>query len=115
MKNTTPFPSFFGMATPLCGLLLIGPVFAAAVKPVAPEAGRPNVLFFFTDDQRPDTIHALGNAHIRTPNLDRLASQGMAFTQAYIMGGLQGAVCVPSRAMLMTSRGLFRVKENLAG
>lgn len=115
MKNTSPLPSFIGMATPLCGLLLIGPVFAAAVKPAPTDAGRPNVLFFFTDDQRPDTIHALGNAHIRTPNLDRLASQGMAFTQAYIMGGLQGAVCVPSRAMLLTSRGLFRVKENLAG
>ena len=88
-----------------------GSVIAAAPPPTAP----PNILFILSDDQRPDTIRALGNAHIRTPNLDRLASEGMAFTRAYIMGGLQGAVCVPSRAMVMTSRGLFRVKENLAG
>ncbi len=81
----------------------------------SPETRRPNVLFLFSDDQTAGTIAALGNPDIRTPNLDRLAAGGLAFTRAYIMGGLQGAVCVPSRAMLMTSRGLFRVKENLAG
>src|SRR5688572_18663189 len=40
---------------------------------------RPNVLFFFMDDQRADTIAALGNAHIRTPNIDRLVSKGVSF------------------------------------
>jgi arylsulfatase A-like enzyme len=78
------------------------------------ETTQPNLLILFSDDQRAGTIHALGNPDIYTPNLDRLAADGMAFTRAYIMGGLQGAVCVPSRAMLMTSRGLFRVQENLA-
>jgi arylsulfatase A-like enzyme len=81
----------------------------------SPEMRRPNVLFLFSDDQTAGTIAALGNPDIRTPNLDRLAAGGLAFTRGYIMGGLQGAVCVPSRAMLMTSRSLFRVKENLAG
>lgn len=37
---------------------------------------RPNVLLLFTDDQRADTIGAWGNAHIRTPNLDRLVGRG---------------------------------------
>src|SRR5579862_5185761 len=43
---------------------------------------RPNVLFLLTDDQRADTIHALGNAVIQTPNLDRLARSGLVFRNA---------------------------------
>lgn len=76
---------------------------------------RPNILFLFSDDQRFDTLAALGNLHIQTPHLDRLTREGLTFTRAYIMGGTQGAVCMPSRAMLMSGRTLFRVKDNLAG
>ena len=76
---------------------------------------QPNILFFFSDDQRSDTIHALGNPHIHTPNLDRLAASGVAMTRAYVMGAMQGAVCMPSRAMLMSGQSLFRVRENLVG
>ena len=76
---------------------------------------RPNVLFLFSDDQRADTIGALGNSIVSTPNLDRLVAAGTTLTRAYCMGAQQGAVCVPSRAMLMTGRTLFRIKENLAG
>lgn len=79
---------------------------------VAGEAP-PNILFIFSDDQRADTIAALGNGRVRTPNLDRLVKQGTAFTRAYCMGSMNGAVCVPSRAMLMTGRTLFRVSEQL--
>jgi arylsulfatase A-like enzyme len=71
---------------------------------------RPNILFFFTDDQRFDTIHALGNEHIVTPNMDSLVAEGTTFTNAYIMGSMSGAVCVPSRAMLMTGRTLFHLQ-----
>src|ERR1043165_9473173 len=78
-------------------------------------ASPPNILFLFSDDQRADTIHALGNAAIETPNLDRLVAEGTVFTRAYCMGAQQGAVCVPSRAMLMTGRTLFRIRENLDG
>ncbi len=77
----------------------------------AQTAKRPNILFFFTDDQRFDTIHALGNEHISTPNLDWLVAHGTAFTNAYIMGGTSGAVCMPSRAMLWTGRTLFHIQE----
>ena len=88
---------------------------ALAGRHLAAETARPNVLFLFSDDQRADTIAALGNPHARTPNLDRLAAQGTAFTRAYCMGALQGAVCIPSRAMVLTGRTLFRIKGNLAG
>ena len=70
---------------------------------------KPNVLLFFTDDQRFDTIHALGKDEIRTPNLDALVARGTAFTHAHIPGGTSGAVCMPSRAMLHTGRTLFHL------
>jgi arylsulfatase A-like enzyme len=94
-------------------VILLGWFAAAVALPGA--AGPPNILVLFSDDHRAGTIHALGNPDVVTPHLDRLAAEGVAFPRAYIMGGLQGAVCVPSRAMLLTSRSLFRVKENLAG
>ena len=97
-----------------------GALLAAALLVPSPSARaadapprRPNVLFLFSDDQRADTIAALGNAHIRTPNLDRLVRQGTACTRAYCMGAQQGAVCVPSRAMVMSGRTLFRVDTEL--
>ncbi len=73
---------------------------------------KPNILFIFTDDQRFDTLSALGNTAIATPNLDRLAGRGTLFTQAHIMGGTSPAVCMPSRAMLMTGRTLFHLEHN---
>ncbi len=76
-------------------------------------ASRPNLVFLFADDMRADTIAALGNSHIQTPNLDRLVARGTSFTRAYIMGGLQGAVCVPSRAMMLSGRTLFRISDQL--
>ncbi|MBX3413737.1 MAG: sulfatase-like hydrolase/transferase [Pirellulales bacterium] len=72
---------------------------------------RPNILFILTDDQRADTIHAVGNRHIRTPTLDRLVEQGQVFRRAYCMGSTMPAVCLPSRSMLMTSRTLFHLPD----
>lgn len=68
---------------------------------------RPNVLLLYTDDQTFDSIRALGNSEIRTPNLDRLAAAGTAFTNCYNMGGWHGAICVASRTMLNTGRFLW--------
>jgi arylsulfatase A-like enzyme len=81
--------------------------------PAADVQKKPNVLILFSDDQRADTIAALGNKHIRTPHLDRLVKQGTTCTRAYCMGAMQGAVCVPSRAMLMSGRTLFHVSPIL--
>lgn len=74
------------------------------------KPSKPNIVFFFTDDQRFDTIHALGNREVITPNLDRLVARGTAFTQAHIPGGTVPAVCMPSRAMLHTGRTLFHIE-----
>ena len=71
--------------------------------------GRPNIVLFLTDDQRFDTIRALADIPISTPNLDALVRRGTAFTRAHIPGGTCGAVCMPSRAMLHTGRTLFHI------
>ncbi|MDL2229924.1 sulfatase-like hydrolase/transferase [Treponema sp. OttesenSCG-928-L16] len=76
------------------------------------EGRRPNIVFVFADDQRHDTIHALGNDCIKTPNLDKLVKRGTAFTQAHIPGGTVGAVCMPSRAMLNSGKTLFHLKDH---
>lgn len=57
-----------------------------------------------SDDQRPDTIHSLGNRMIQTPTLDALAREGAAFTSAICANPL----CVPSRAELITGATGFR-------
>ncbi len=71
---------------------------------------RPNIIFILTDDQRYDTIQALGNEEIITPNLDWLVRNGTSFTQAHIPGGTSGAICMPSRAMLHSGRTLFSLE-----
>lgn len=100
-----------GASVAACLLVLCATASSYAAD--APAAARPNVLFLFADDQRADTIAALGNSIIRTPNLDRLCRQGIAFDRAYMQGGMQGATCVPSRAMLLSGRPLFHVDEKL--
>jgi len=94
------------------GLTAASAAFPGCLGSVLPRSGqnrKPNVLFFFTDDQRFDTIAALGNTQIKTPNMDNLVRHGTTFTHAHIMGSMSGAVCMPSRAMLMTGRTLFHL------
>ncbi|MBN1348246.1 sulfatase-like hydrolase/transferase [candidate division KSB1 bacterium] len=59
---------------------------------------QPNILFIMTDQQRFDTIQALGNQHIYTPNFDRLVQRGLAFTNSYSTC----PVCVPARYTIRT-------------
>ena len=58
---------------------------------------------------RADTIGAHGNTYIHTPNIDRLVATGFSFRKNYVFGGNSGAVCVPSRAMLMTGKTWFNI------
>jgi arylsulfatase A-like enzyme len=90
---------------------LLAALFVTAVSLTAAQP--PNVVFIFADDQRADTIAALGNPVIKTPNLDRLVKRGVALTRAYMQGGNQGATCVPSRAMLISGRSLAQIDEKL--
>jgi arylsulfatase A-like enzyme len=76
----------------------------AGLGGAARAASPPNILLLISDDQRPDTIHALGNRVIRTPNLDALVGDGVAFTRATCANPL----CVPSRAELISGVTGFR-------
>lgn len=71
----------------------------------------PNILWICTDQQRGDTIGALGNRHIRTPHLNRLAAEGTSFTRAYC----QSPICTPSRASFLTGRYASSVGCNANG
>ena len=62
---------------------------------------RPNILWYCTDQQRFDTIGALGNRFVRTPAIDALVNGGTAFTKTYC----QSPICTPSRSSFMT--GLY--------
>lgn len=64
----------------------------------AAEISRPNVILIFTDDQGYQDLGCFGSADIRTPNIDRLAIEGMRFTDFYSAS----PVCTPSRAALLT-------------
>lgn len=83
-------------------LLLAGMVFVAAV----PRAvSRPNFVFILADDLGYSDLGCSGSADIRTPNIDRLAREGVRFTQFYA----NGPVCTPTRCGLMTGRYPQRV------
>ncbi|TBL75310.1 sulfatase-like hydrolase/transferase [Paenibacillus thalictri] len=69
---------------------------------------KPNILFIIADDHRSDSIGVYGNPHVRTPNLDRLAAEGVLFQSVYTMGGQTAALCVPCRASLLTGANAFR-------
>ena len=74
---------------------------------------RPNFLFMIADDHRHSALGALGMEAVSTPTFDRLIAEGTCFTQAHIMGSTSGAVCMPSRGMLMSGRNLFDTPDPL--
>jgi arylsulfatase A-like enzyme len=74
---------------------------AAAASAVAAAASdRPNIIFLMADEHRYDALNCLGNSAVHSPNLDRIASEGVRFTHTYCNGPL----CQPSRASIMTGR-----------
>jgi arylsulfatase A-like enzyme len=115
MRNAGPDPSRFFL---LCWVVLAAVIAGGALpargeEPVPAIPARPNVLVLFSDDQRADALGAYGNPYVRTPTLDELARRGFNFREAHIMGSHHGAVCAPSRAMLMSGRTLFHVYDDL--
>ena len=77
----------------------------------AQAASKPNVLFLFADDMRADSVAALGNPVVKTPTLDALVQRGFVLRNAYCLGGNSGAVCTPSRNMLLSGNSYFRWKD----
>lgn len=71
-------------------------------------ATKPNVLILLTDDQRAGTLNALGCDDVHTPNLDTLVRRGFSMNSAYCLGANMGAVCRPSRNMVLSGRTYFR-------
>ena len=82
---------------------LAGGAFATRA-PLAPGA-RPNILFILMDDLGWPSLSCFGNKHVPTPNLDRLAAEGVRFTQAYVT-----PQCTPTRSTLMTGQYTARNK-----
>ena len=68
-----------------------------------------NVLFILVDDMQKNSIHAYGNNQVLTPNIDCIINQGITFAHTYTNGSLGGALSMPSRAMLLTGRGVYQV------
>ncbi|MGN0229866.1 MAG: sulfatase-like hydrolase/transferase [Muribaculaceae bacterium] len=93
-------------------LIFTACVIAGAIFCKARAQEQRNVLFILVDDMQSDAIGYLGNHHIHTPNIDRLMRNGVTFTHAYTNGALCGALSMPSRAMLMTGRGMFQVQSD---
>lgn len=99
-------------STLMLGLVVV-PGFSFEAMAAKPK--QPNVLILFADDQQADALGCSGNTYIRTPNIDQLAASGVRFSNSYVMGGHHGAICAPSRAMLMSGKSLFHVYDKLAG
>lgn len=87
----------------LLAVLCIGSLFGA-------DAKQPNILFILVDDQSPFDLKCY-NMHslLSTPHIDRLAREGMVFDGAYHMGSFSGAVCTPSRYMIMSGRTVWHL------
>ena len=73
-------------------------VFCFSFNGIAQSHNKPNVVIIFTDDQGYGDVGCYGNKNIRTPHLDKMASDGILFTDFYVAA----AVCTPSRAALLT-------------
>ena len=76
----------------------------------ADEKPRPNILFVLVDDQSPFDLKVYNpRSELQTPTLDKLAAEGMVFDGAYHMGSFSGAVCTPSRHMIMSGRTVWHL------
>jgi arylsulfatase A-like enzyme len=86
----------------LCSIAIL---YGGASSLFAAEAARPNIVFLFTDDQTEMAVGCYGNKDVITPNLDRLASEGVRFTNHYNTT----SICMASRCSVMT--GLYEYRH----
>jgi arylsulfatase A-like enzyme len=86
-------------------LVLLGTFIGPAAFAVADE--RPNILFIIADDASRDSMGVYGSTYVDTPNFDRIAKEGVLFTQAYNCN----PKCAPARACLVTGRYSWQLEE----
>src|SRR5689334_1917453 len=94
------------LLTRLCAILALASVAASAAE-------QPNIVFLLADDLGYGDVGSFGQTKIRTPNLDKMAAEGMRLTQHYAGHN----VCAPSRCALMTGKhpGHGYIRENKGG
>ena len=98
------------MKQSLLTIVLLAILSTAFAQNKSKEKKRPNFLFVLVDDQSPFDLKMYNAKSILdTPNIDKLASEGMIFDQARHMGAATGAVCTPSRHMIMSGRTLWHL------
>lgn len=84
----------------IIGISLLVLVLSSCVEQQKPETRRPNIIFIMSDDHAYQAISAYSNTLIETPNIDRIAKEGMLFTNACVTN----SICAPSRATLLTGK-----------
>ena len=90
-------------------ILFLSGVLVSCLATVS-DAERPNILFIIVDDQSPFDLKLYNSdSKLETPHIDQLASQGMTFDGAHQMGSWSGAVCTPSRHMVMSGRTVWHI------
>ena len=101
MPMRSPRNQAIRLLTPVF-LLLIGSVAQGAGAQTSGEkaSDRPNILFIFTDDHAYQAISAYGGGLNKTPNIDRLANEGVRFDRCYVTN----SICGPSRACVLTGK-----------
>lgn len=87
--------------------ILLGAISVCTLCSASAAQDKPNFIVFLTDDQGYNDVGCFGSPNIRTPNLDRMAQEGMRFTSAYV----GSPVCGPSRSALMTGSYPMRIAE----
>jgi len=105
IKKTLLKRTFYFFDIALVSLLCL-PKFSAGKSTSENNKKRPNLLFIITDQQRFDALSYAGNKVLKTPNIDRLAKEGVYFKNAYT----QCAVCVPARASILTGCAVANTK-----
>jgi arylsulfatase A-like enzyme len=95
---------------PIRSLLPFSLSLLLSLSAAAAEPRRPNILFILVDDQSPFDLKVYNSkSALHSPHLDRLAAQGMVLDGAYHMGSFSGAVCTPSRHMIMSGRSVWHL------
>ena len=83
-----------------CYLIFMASILVGGCSMDEPTETQPNIIFVFTDDHASHSISAYGSDIVKTPNIDRLANEGVIFHNAFVTN----SICAPSRAVLLTGK-----------